>query len=242
MSTKHIDTLHKPFGLKCSAFIYFLFIFGGIPLSLWFGSFGVWSISEGNYPSITYNSEYNMFILSNHFKNTEGLLIYIFTPLLIFTLLWIPVWFFTARNNISSFVLFFKEKNINNPAPSNTVKSFMGSQYFSLDTKKGTLLFISHVETSFISFFYPRDIRVLGFGMNDWKSVEVQGNTLTIYTGNPELPSVSVTTGKASQLYEKINAMRHQVWTYENNIPGYVEHHAARIAARKGINLILPPN
>ncbi|WP_275092428.1 hypothetical protein [Mixta mediterraneensis] len=42
-------------------------------------------------------------------------------------------------------------------------------------------------------------------------------------------------------MYEKIYAMRNQNWTYENNVPGYVEHQAQRIAEKNGINLVLPP-
>lgn len=104
------------------------------------------------------------------------------------------------------------------------------------------MLYINHPDTTIFNFFVPKDVRVMGFGMHDWKSIEVEGKTLTIYTGKPELPSISISTGKASELYEKINAMRNQDWTYENNVPGYVEHQAKRIADEHGLNLILPPN
>ncbi|WP_350305024.1 hypothetical protein [Photorhabdus viridis] len=77
--------------------------------------------------------------------------------------------------------------------------------------------------------------------MNDWKSVEVDGKQFTIYTGILELPSVSISTDKANELYEKIHAMRNQSWTYENNVPCYVEHQSQRIAEKNGINLVLPP-
>ena len=76
---------------------------------------------------------------------------------------------------------------------------------------------------------------------NDWKSVEVEGNTLRIYTGIPELPRIAIAHGNAAQMYEKINAMRHQNWTYEKNIPGYVEYQATRIAEAHKLNLVLPP-
>ncbi|WP_413449704.1 hypothetical protein [Erwinia sp. LJJL01] len=170
-----------------------------------------------------------------------NLSIFLLLSLLIaITMIFIAI--YTQRKNISVFSSYFSQAGTICPLPSSIAKAWSGKSFVGLDTKNGTLLYINHPDTTVFNFFFPRDVRVMGFGMNDWKSVEVQGNTLTIYTGNPELPFVSVTSGKASQLYEKINAMRHQTWTYENNIPGYVEHHAARIAARKGINLILPPN
>ncbi|MFN3071960.1 hypothetical protein ACKWMY_28175, partial [Serratia sp. J2] len=63
-----------------------------------------------------------------------------------------------------------------------------------------TLLYINHPDTTIFNFFAPKDVRVMGFGMNDWKSVEVEGKQLTIYTGITELPSVSISTGKASRI------------------------------------------
>lgn len=148
---------------------------------------------------------------------------------------------YRQNKNINAFTSFFRELHFNEASPSNIAKSWTGLSYLALDTKNGTLLYINHPDTSIVNFFFPRDVRVMGFGMYDWKSIEVEGNTLRIYTGNPELPSVSISTGKASQLYEKINAMRNQNWNYEYNIPGYVEHQAKRIAEEQGITLVLPP-
>lgn len=146
------------------------------------------------------------------------------------------------RKNIKAFSTFFRESELCTPSPQNIARDRTGWGYLGLDTKNGTLLYINHPDTTIFNFFFPKDVRVMGFGMYDWKSIEVEGNTLRIYTGNPELPSIAIVTGKASQLYEKINAMRNQTWTYENNVPGYVEHQAKRIADAKGLNLILPPN
>lgn len=145
------------------------------------------------------------------------------------------------RRNISVFESYFRDNHFNEALPSNIAKSWTGLNYLAIDTKNGTLLYINHPDTTIFNFFVPKDVRVMGFGMNDWKSVEVEGKNLTIHTGIPELPSVSISTGKANELYEKINAMRNQSWTYENNVPGYVEHQAQKIAERNGINLVLPP-
>jgi hypothetical protein len=149
---------------------------------------------------------------------------------------------YRQNKNIKSFTSYFERSETNVPLPSNIAKAWTGLSYLALDTRRGTLLYINHPDTTIFNFFFPKDIRVMGFGMYDWKSIEVEGNTLRIYTGIPELPSVAISTAKASQLYEKINAMRNQTWTYENNIPGYVEHQAKRIADEQGLNLILPPN
>lgn len=148
---------------------------------------------------------------------------------------------YRQKKNIKSFTSHFNETETNIPLTSNVAKSWTGLSYLALDTKNGTLLYINHPDTNIFNFFFPRDVRVMGFGMYDWKTVEVEGNTLRIYTGIPELPSVAIVTGKANMLYQKINAMRNQTWTYENNVPGYVEHQAERIAEKHGLNLILPP-
>lgn len=148
---------------------------------------------------------------------------------------------YRQNKNIKLFTSYFHEMDFNTPTKSNISKSWTGLSYLGLDTKNGTILYINHPDTTIFNFFIPKDVRVMGFGMYDWKSVEVEGNTLRIYTGIPELPIVSISTGKANELYEKIYAMRNQNWTYENNVPGYVEHQAQRIAEKNGINLVLPP-
>lgn len=145
------------------------------------------------------------------------------------------------RHNIQAFTSTFKELGFFNAQPHNIMMNRSGLGYLGLDTKKGILLYINHPETTVLNFFFPKDVRVMGFGMYDWKSVEVEGNTLRIYTGIPELPRIAIAHGNAAQMYEKINAMRHQNWTYENNIPGYVEYQATRIAEANNLNLVLPP-
>lgn len=242
MAIKHIDTLSPSLKIKVCRLLFLSNIFAGIPLSLWFGSFGIISLLYNEYPSIIYNPYRSGFLFSNYFRHPEEAWMVIFTPLLMLNLIWIITWITKARNNISIFTRCFRDLELSVPLASNIVSSKIGTHYFALDTKRGTIVFIAHTGTSVTSFIYPKDIRVMGFGMYDWKSIEVEGNTLRIYTGNPELPSIAIVTGKASQLYEKINAMRNQTWTYENNVPGYVEHQAKRIADAKGLNLILPPN
>ncbi|TQI77302.1 hypothetical protein FHU10_5299 [Serratia fonticola] len=145
------------------------------------------------------------------------------------------------KRNINVFTSYFRDTHFNEALPSNIAKSWTGLNYLALDVINGTILYINHPDTTIFNFFLPKDVRVMGFGMNDWKSVEVEGKQLTIYTGIPELPSISISTGKASKLYETICAIRNQSWTYDNNVPSYVEHQAQRIAEKNGINLVLPP-
>lgn len=145
------------------------------------------------------------------------------------------------NKNIKAFTKFFREKHFHEPSSVNVAKSWTGLSYLSFDTKNGTLLYINHPDTTVFNFFTAKDVRVMGFGISDWRAIDVVGKTLTIYTGNPDLPSVSIHTAKANELYEKINAMRNEKLDYEFSTPGYVEHQAKLIAESNGINLILPP-
>ena len=241
MAIKHIDSLSPPLTVKIARFLLLSNIFAIIPVSLWFGSFGIASLLYGNYPSIAYNPYRSGFLFSNYFRHPDEAFIAIFTPLLILNIIWFVVWVIKARKNISAFTSYFREMEFSAPSESNIVRSKLGTHYFALDTKKGTMISIAHTGTSFTSFIYPKDIRVMGFGMYDWKSVEIEGNTLRIYTGNPDFPYISLVSNKSAMLYEKIHTMRNQSWNYENNVPGYVEHQAEKIAERNGINLVLPP-
>jgi hypothetical protein len=224
MTVKHIDTYSKNWPVAVVGTLSGMYLIFGLPIHI--------ALASVIYP-------YAKFYGFRQADITLSAFIWISLALVI-TIISIAI--FKQRKNINAFTSYFKESETSVPLPSNIAKSWTGLSYLGLDTKNGTLLYINHPDTTIFNFFFPKDVRVMGFGMYDWKSLEVEGNRLTIYTGKPELPAVSITTGKASQLYEKINAMRNQTWTYENNVPGYVEHQAKRIADAKGLNLILPPN
>ncbi|WP_447881098.1 plasmid IncI1-type surface exclusion protein ExcA [Serratia fonticola] len=224
MTVKHVDTYSKKWPVAFVGTLSGMYFIFGLPIQIALAAF-----------IYTYAKFYG-------FQQPDiTLSIFIWVSLaLIATLILTTI--SRQKKNIKAFTSYFSEKHFNEATPSNTAKSWTGLSYLALDTKNGTMLYINHPDTTIVNFFVPKDVRVMGFGMHDWKSIEVEGKTLTIYTGKPELPSISISTGKANELYEKINAMRNQDWTYENNVPGYVEHQAKRIADEHGLNLILPPN
>lgn len=225
MTVKHIDTYSKKWSVATIGSIcgvYFIFLLPFHIILAWF----------------MYLDRDNTF--HGYRQQDIPFTIFIWASLAVVTFIIIYT-IFKQRRNIKVFTAHFKEKEMNAPLPSNIARSWTGLSYLGLDTKTGTLLYINHPDTTIFNFLFPRDVRVMGFGMYDYKSIELEGNTLRIYTGNPELPYVAIASGKAPQLYEKINAMRGKSWKYENNIPGYVEHHATRIAEKQGLNLILPP-
>lgn len=225
MTVKHIDTYSKNWTVSAAGVLSFAYCIFALPFHIPLAIYAILNFQE---------------LINSRFLEDR-----ILTLLALSLFLTLFVIFYSInkqRKNIKAFASFFKESGLNVPQPQNIAMNRTGWGYLAIDTKKGTILYINHPDTTLLNFFSPKDVRVMGFGMYDWKSIEVEGNTLRIYTGIPELPSVAISTGKASQLYEKINAMRNQTWTYEYNVPGCVEHQAKRIADEQGLNLILPPN
>lgn len=225
MSVKHYDTYSKNWPVAVAGVLSFGYLFIGLPIHVFLAGF-----------TYIYRDE----IFNGLRQQDIPLALFLWITLaLAMTLIVFSIK--KQKKNIKAFTQFFRESGLNNPSPQNIAMNRTGWGYLGLDTQKGTIFYISHPETSILNFFFPRDVRVMGFGMYDWKSVELEGNKLTIYTGNPELPTVSITSGKAAMLYEKINAMRHQQWKYEYAVPGCVEHQAEKIAEANGLNLVLPP-
>lgn len=223
MTIKHIDTYSKKWSVALVGTLSVMYLVFGLPVHIALAGF--------IYKYVKYYG----------FQQSD---------ITLWVIIWVSLAFIGAlifsiisrqNRNIRAFTSYFRDTHFNEAQPSNIAKSWTGLTYLSLDTKNGTLLYINHPDTTILNFFVPKDVRVMGFGMNDWKSIEVEGKQLTIYTGIAELPSVSISTGKANELYEKIYALRNQNWTYENNVPGYVEHQAQRIADKNGINLVMPP-
>lgn len=222
MAVKYIDTYSKKIPVAIAGSLAIIYCIFALPFHIPMGIYAIYNFQElinSKQKSIT------IFIILSFF----------------FAIFIIANSIYRQRRNIKAFTSFFSESDLSTPQAHNIAMSRTGWGYLGLDTKNGTMLYINHPDTTIFNFFFPKDVRVIGFGMYDWKSIEVDGNTLRIYTGIPELPSVSINTGKANQMYEKINAMRNKTWTYENNVPGYVEHHAKQIADAHGLNLILPP-
>lgn len=224
MTVKRIDTYSKKWPVAIAGVLSGMYMFFVLPFHIPVAIYSVFNFDE------FMSSRY----LSDKFIAISSFIVPLAIAIAINAIL-------KQRKNIKAFVSFFSETGLSEPMPQNVSMSWTGLAYVALDTKMGTLLYINHPDTKISNFFFPKDVRVMGFGMYDWKSIELVGNQLTIYTGNPELPAVTINTRKAAMLYEKINAMRAKQWSYEYSIPGYVEHQAKRIAESNEINLILPP-
>lgn len=226
MAVKYHDTYTKKWSVAfigSLAIVYLIFV---LPFHIPLAAYAIYNFQE---------------LIHSQFIQ-DRLLTLLIIPSMFLSLIIVTYSIYRQRTNICHFKTFFAESGVNVPFESDIAKAGTGLYYLALDTKNGTLLYINHPDTTILNFFFPKDVRVMGFGMYDWESVEVGDDQLTIYTGKPELPSISVKTRKANQIFEKIQAMRSQTWNYENSIPGYVEYQAKRIADAKGLNLILPPH
>lgn len=204
------------------------------------------------------SSAYLIFILPPHMASALWLFIMHMNPayglppqylslvmlswlLLLCTILLTSCRIFTQRKNIDAFTAFFKASGLNSPGRKHIVMQRTGRSYLGFDVQKGTLICISHPDTTLLNFFFPRDILVAGFDVHDWKSVDVEGDKLTVYTGNPAFPSVSLVSHQAAALYETMNFMRQYKWTYGYNVRACVEDQARTIADAYGLNLVLTP-
>lgn len=225
MTIKYLDTYSRKNSVALVCVLSGMYLFFAFPFHIPIGLYAIYNFQE---------------LMNSRFQQDRILTILIILSLIL-TISIIISSIYRQKKNLKVFTSYFREVYFNEALPSNIAKSWTGLAYLALDTKNGTILYINHPDTTIFNFFVPKDVRVMGFGMYDWKSVEVEGNTLRIYTGMPELPIVSISTGKANELFEKINAMRSKNWSYEFNIPGYVEHQAQKIAEENGINLVLPP-
>lgn len=143
------------------------------------------------------------------------------------------------RKQRNLFLNHFKKVGFFEPLKCDECKTITGSHYAGLDIKNGILLVIAHTNTSMRTLFVPKDYLVMGFDMNSFTSAELQGRRLTIYTGKPDIPFVIVEHKHAPALFERLSAMRNRNYRYENSVPGFVEHHARRIADEKNLNLVM---
>jgi hypothetical protein len=226
MAIKHMGACNKKWPVAFAGSISLAYFIFALPFHIPLALYAVYNFKE---------------LINSRFPQDRFLTLLV-VPSLFLALTLIAYSIYRQRINIKYFRRFFEESGLNVPLPLNIAKARTGLFYLALDTKNGTLLYINHPDTTVFNFFFPKDVCVMGFGMHDWECVEMEGNKLTIYTGNPELPSISITTRKANPLFEKLQALRQKTWTYEHNVPGYVEHQAKRIADARGLNLILPPN
>mgnify|MGYP007089870500 CR=1 FL=1 len=142
------------------------------------------------------------------------------------------------KQNINHITRYYKSARINKPFSGYVVKTLTRSKYMGLDTRAGTVLFISHPGVSLIDFFYPTHVQIKLLGLSDIISMEIKDNRLQIYTGVQAFPCVEITGMRARLLYEKINFMKGDTEVFEELDPDFVRLHAERVTKENRLNLI----
>lgn len=142
------------------------------------------------------------------------------------------------KKHLDKILSSIKRPSFFNPRESDEISYFSKSAYLGVDTQRGIILYINHVDNHGLKF--PTDMLIMGFDANNWKNIELQGNTLKIYTGKPDIPYIGIQHSKAPLLFDKIAAIQGKNFNYEYSIPGYIEHSAKNITEKMGLNLILP--
>jgi len=163
----------------------------------------------------------------------------IYSSILIISLLTILYVTYKQRKHIALFLNHFKKVEAFSPLKSCECNTLFGTNYAGLDIDKGVLLIIAHTESGLRNLLAPKDIVVMGFDVNSFKSAELSGQKLTIYTGKPDIPFLVISHRKMPALFESLSAMRNRPYVYDNSFPGYVNHCAKRIADENNLNLVM---
>lgn len=142
------------------------------------------------------------------------------------------------KNNISHITRYYKSAGINKPFSGYVIKTLTRSKYMGLDTRTGTVLFISHPGISLGDFFFPTHVQIKLLGLSDIISMEVQDNRLKIYTGMHAFPCLEIKGMRAKLVYEKINFMKSDSQVFEELDPEFIRHHAKRVAKENRLNLV----
>lgn len=209
---KHTDPYKKTFIFGCAFFLWLPAVILGIP-SLW---------------------AYTM--MGHAFGETgEVLPYYIASALSILVILFIIT---KQWKQLHYFLNHFKEVGVFEPLSNDECKGWSGDRYMGLDVQHGVLVYIAPPPFSVRTLFVPKDYIVMGFDMCSYKSAELLGRRLTIYTGKPDIPYVVIEHKNAPLMYEKLAAMRNRPYQNGSNLPGYIDYCAARVAAGRNLNLI----
>lgn len=142
------------------------------------------------------------------------------------------------KKHLNKILSSIKSPSFYNPRESDEISYFSNSAYLGIDTQRGIIVYINHVDNHGLKF--PTDMLIMGFDANNWKNIELQGSTLKIYTGKPDIPFIGIQHSKAPLLFDKISAIHGKTFNYEYSAPGYIEHKAKQITEKMGLNLILP--
>lgn len=163
----------------------------------------------------------------------------IYSSALLISVLTILYVTYKQRRHINSFLSHFKNVEAFSPLKSCECTSLFGTNYAGLDIDKGVLLIIAHTESGMRNLLAPKDLVVMGFDVNSFKSAELSGQKLTIYTGKPDIPFLVISHRKMPALFESLSAMRNRPYGYDHSFPHYVTHSAKRIAEENNLNLVL---
>lgn len=163
----------------------------------------------------------------------------IYSTILIISILTILYVTYKQRKHINLFLSHFINVEAFSPLKSCECKTLFGTNYAGLDIDKGVLLIIAHTESGMRNLLAPKDIVVMGFDVKSFKSAELSGQKLTIYTGKPDIPFLVISHRKMPALFESLSAMRNRPYVYEHSFPHYVTHSAKRIAEDNNLNLVL---
>lgn len=223
MSIKYIDPYKTTFSYNVSMFFFIIFCIVGLPslviytlLSFCYAEFS----GEANTSDWLYFSFYFISLAAS-----VGIMIY--TNI-------------RHRKNLNGILTRLKSNLAYDPRPSDEYYGFNKVTYMGVDTQKGTILYIAHVDRT--GNIFTKDMLIMGFDTSNWRNIELKGNSIKIYTKTPDIPFIEFSHKHASHLFETISAMKGRTYEYELNAPGYIEHMAKQITEKMGLNLILPRN
>lgn len=168
-------------------------------------------------------------------KPGEATPYYLATALTIFLIIFTII---KQRQQLSYFLDELKTKGAFEPCSCDECKGITGDRYIGLDIEKGLLLYILPSPYTLRRLFIPKDYIVMGFDMHSFEKAELRGNRLTIYTGKPDIPEVSIEHKATPQLFNKLSAMHKRRYDHSGNKTGYIDYCAARVAEERNLNLI----
>ena len=221
MSVKYVDPYRTTFSYNISVVIFIIFCFIGIPGSFIY-SLMAWvvALNRGLVSDWAWLLFYTTVLIS-------------FIGIIIFTNL-------RHRRNLNGILSRLKSNLAYDPRSSDEYFGFNKVTYMGVDTQKGTILYIAHVDRT--GNIFTRDMLIMGFDTSNWRNIELKGNSIKIYTKTPDIPFIEFSHKHASHLFETISAMKGRTYEYELSAPGYIEHMAKKITEDMGLNLILPRN
>jgi len=219
MTIKNINPYSGTFAYKLSSVFFGMYVLFGIPYLIFETYFLYIFSSEGHKDSVFWFPIYFSVLLIS-----------------ILTILYVT---YKQRKHIALYLNHFKKVEAFSPLKSCECNTLFGTNYAGLDIDKGVLLIIAHTESGLRNLLAPKDIVVMGFDVNSFKSAELSGQKLTIYTGKPDIPFLVISHRKMPALFESLSAMRNRPYVYDNSFPGYVNHCAKRIADENNLNLVM---